>query len=163
MSEQLTGIEVEEFLPHAPATVWRALTEPELIARWLMENDFQAAVGHQFQMRGIPVPAVGFSGLVASEVLDVEAEKRLRISWRDANSGNSLNSTVTWSIAPEGAGTRLSLVHEGFDPHEPTHVASHRIMSGGWRNHVLPRLVQALSTLDSEPAADAAASDGEAR
>lgn len=149
MSEQLTTIEVEEFLPYSPAKVWRALTEPGLIARWLMENDFQAIVGHQFHMRGIPVPAVGFSGLVASEVLDLETEKLLRISWRDANSGNSLNSTVTWSITAENAGTRLSLVHEGFDPNEPTHVASHRIMSGGWRNHVLPRLGQTLAESDS--------------
>ncbi|MDQ0212493.1 ATPase [Arthrobacter sp. SRS-W-1-2016] len=149
MSEQLTTIEVEEFLPHAPATIWRALTEPELIARWLMENDFQAIVGHKFQMRGIPVPAVGFSGLVASEVLDMETEKVLRISWRDAHSGNNLDSTVTWSIAAEDTGSRLSLVHDGFDPSEPTHVASHRIMSGGWRNHVLPRLGQTLAELDS--------------
>jgi uncharacterized protein YndB with AHSA1/START domain len=149
MTEQLTTIEVEEFLPHAPATIWRALTEPELIARWLMENDFQAIVGHKFHMRGIPVPAVGFSGLVASEVLDVETEKVLRISWRDAHSGNNLDSTVTWSIAAEDTGTRLSLVHDGFDPSEPTHVASHRIMSGGWRNHVLPRLGQTLAELDS--------------
>jgi uncharacterized protein YndB with AHSA1/START domain len=149
MSEQLTTIEVEEFLPHAPATIWRALTEPELIARWLMENDFQAIVGHKFQMRGIPVPAVGFSGLVASEVLALETEKVLRISWRDAHSGNNLDSTVTWSIAAEDTGSRLSLVHDGFDPSEPTHVASHRIMSGGWRNHVLPRLGQTLAELDS--------------
>jgi uncharacterized protein YndB with AHSA1/START domain len=149
MSEQLTTIEVEEFLPHAPATIWRALTEPELIARWLMENDFQAIEGHKFQMRGIPVPAVGFSGLVASEVLALETEKVLRISWRDAHSGNNLDSTVTWSIAAEDTGSRLSLVHDGFDPSEPTHVASHRIMSGGWRNHVLPRLGQTLAELDS--------------
>ncbi|MGO4856845.1 SRPBCC family protein [Arthrobacter sp. 2MCAF14] len=149
MSERLTTIEVEEFLPYSPAKVWRALTEPALIARWLMENDFQAIVGHQFQMRGIPVPAVGFSGLVASEVLDVETEKFLRISWRDANSGNSLNSTVTWSITAEDTGTRLSLVHDGFNPDEPTHVASHRIMSGGWRNHVFPRLGQTLAESDS--------------
>ena len=149
MSEQLTTIEVEEFLPYAPSRVWRALTEPGLIARWLMENDFKAIVGHQFQMRGIPVPAVGFSGLVASEVLDLDAGKRLRISWRDANSGNNLNSTVTWSISPEDDGTRLVLVHEGFNPAEPTHIASHRIMSGGWRNQVLPRLGQTLAGLDS--------------
>lgn len=148
MSEQLTTIEIEEFLPHPPAKVWQALTEPRLIARWLMENDFQAVVGHRYQMRGIPVPAVGFSGLVASEVLEMDAGKRLRISWRDANSGNNLNSTVTWSISPEGTGTRLSIVHDGFDPNEPTHIASHRIMSAGWQNHVLPRLVQILSELD---------------
>lgn len=48
-----------------------------------MENDFQAVIGHQYQMRGIPVPAVGLSGLVASEVLYLDAGRCLRISWRD--------------------------------------------------------------------------------
>lgn len=152
MNEHLTTIEAGEFLPHPPAMVWQALTEPPLIARWLMENDFQAVVGHRYQMRGIPVPAVGFSGLVANEVLEIDAGKRLRISWRDADSGNSLNSTVTWSISPEGTGTLLSLVHDGFDPNEPTHVASHRIMSAGWQNQVLPRLAQTLSELDGAAA-----------
>ncbi|MGO4585607.1 SRPBCC domain-containing protein [Arthrobacter sp. 2RAF6] len=78
----------------------------------------------------------------------MEAEKLLRISWRDAHSGKSLNSTVTWSITAEDTGTRLSLVHDGFNPDEPSHVASHRIMSGGWRNHVLPQLGQTLDELD---------------
>ncbi|MEZ2389522.1 SRPBCC domain-containing protein [bacterium RCC_150] len=150
MEEQLTAIEVEESLPQAPSLVWRALTEPGLLARWLMENDFQAVVGHRFQMRGIPVPAVGFSGLVASEVLELDAGERLRISWRDAKSGNTLASTVTWTISPDNPGTRLSLVHEGFNPEDPTHVASHRIMSGGWRNHVIPRLKETLAELEAQ-------------
>ena len=46
MSATLTAIELDEFLPHPPSKVWRALTEPDLIATWLMENDFQPVVGH---------------------------------------------------------------------------------------------------------------------
>ncbi len=143
MSPTLTAIELDELLPQPPARVWRALTEPEQIAAWLMENDFEPVVGHRYTMRGTPVPAVGFSGLVANQVLDINPERLLRISWRDANAGNGLNSTVTWSLAPEGGGTRLCLVHEGFDPQEPSHVTSHRIMSGGWRR-MMDKLSAAL-------------------
>ncbi|MGO4492322.1 SRPBCC domain-containing protein [Arthrobacter sp. 2YAF22_2] len=54
MSQPLTAIELDEFLPHPPAKVWRALTEPDLIATWLMENDFKPVAGHRYTMRGTP-------------------------------------------------------------------------------------------------------------
>ncbi|WP_427175182.1 SRPBCC family protein [Arthrobacter sp. 92] len=148
MQEQMAAIELDEVLPQPPAQVWHALSDPALIARWLMENDFSPVVGHRFQMRGIPVPAVGFSGLVASEVLAIEPGKLLQISWRDAHSGNALFSTVTWTLTPEGSGTRLHLRHHGFNPEDPTQVAAHRIMGGGWRSQVLPRLISTLAQLD---------------
>jgi uncharacterized protein YndB with AHSA1/START domain len=148
MPVTLTAIELDEFLPHPPSKVWRALTERELIAQWLMDNDFEPVVGHRYTMRGMPVPAAGFSGLVASEVLEIEPKRLLRISWRDANAGNNLSSTVTWTLVPEGTGTRLFLAHEGFDPQEPSHVIAHRIMGGGWRGQILPRLTQTLAQVD---------------
>ncbi|HET8880178.1 MAG TPA: SRPBCC domain-containing protein [Arthrobacter sp.] len=144
MPETLTAIEFDEYLPHAPSAVWRALTEPDLIGTWLMDNDFQPVVGHDYTMRGTPVPAVGFSGLVANQVLEIDPGRLLRIAWRDAESGNNLRSTVTWTLVPEQAGTRLFLVHEGFDPAEPSHVVAHRIMAGGWRGHLFKRLTETL-------------------
>lgn len=148
MQEHMPAIELDEFLPHPPEQVWHALSDPALIAGWLMENDFSPVVGHQFQMRGIPVPAVGFSGLVASEVLAIDPGKLLQISWRDAHSGNALFSTVTWTLTPEGTGTRLHLTHDGFNAADPTQVAAHRIMGGGWRSQVLPRLISTLAQLE---------------
>src|SRR3954471_14554394 len=39
---QMTDTRVmERDLPHPPAKVWRALTRPELMAEWLLQNDFQ--------------------------------------------------------------------------------------------------------------------------
>jgi uncharacterized protein YndB with AHSA1/START domain len=35
-------------LPHPPEKVWRALTESELLAAWLMANDMQPLIGHSF-------------------------------------------------------------------------------------------------------------------
>jgi uncharacterized protein YndB with AHSA1/START domain len=144
MTQTLAPIEVDEFLAHSPAKVWRALTDPALMARWLMDNDFEPLQGHRFQMRGIPVPAVGFTGLVASEVLEIEPRNLLRISWRDAGAGNALASTVTFTLTAEGNGTRLVIRHDGFDSSDPTQVVAHRIMSGGWRSQVLSRLVELL-------------------
>ncbi len=61
------------------------------------------------------------SGTVQAEVLALETEKMLRIGWQDANraEGNGADWTITWTLQPEGTGTRLFLVHEGFDPDNP--------------------------------------------
>lgn len=40
-------------------TLWRALTDSELLATWLMPNDFRAEVGHRFTMTTDPAPLLG--------------------------------------------------------------------------------------------------------
>lgn len=131
-------IHVDEFLPHPPERVWRALTDPEQLAAWLMPNDFAPAVGHRFTFRTDPRP--GFDGIVHSEVLALEPPRRLRISWR----GGGLDTTVTWTLEPEGRGTRLFLEHAGFDPDDQAQQHVRRILDGGWRSHVLRRIEQVL-------------------
>jgi hypothetical protein len=48
-------------------------------------------------------------------------------------------------LVPEGTGTRLFLIHERFDPEEPSHVVAHRIMGGGWRGRILEKLIETLA------------------
>ncbi|MFB4320303.1 TIGR03086 family metal-binding protein [Actinomadura sp. 21ATH] len=138
-----TAISVGRFLAHPPAKVWRALTEPELLARWLMPGDFRLEVGHRYLMNTRPVPATGFSGKVLAEVLAFEAERMLQVSWKDAERGGT-DWTLTWTLRPEGRGTRLFLLHEGFDPGNPLHQRSRGIMGGGWRGHVMRALERVL-------------------
>jgi uncharacterized protein YndB with AHSA1/START domain len=126
-------IRVDEFVPHPPAKVWRALTEPELMAKWLMPNDFRLEVGHRYTYQGFPIPAAGFGGTGHAEVLDFEVGRMLRIAWRAApEDESSLDSTVTFTLEPEGAGTRVFLVHDGFDPDDSLQASSRRFMGSGW-------------------------------
>lgn len=143
--DDLRIIRVDEFMPHPPAKVWQALVDPDLLAQWLMPNDFKPVVGHRFTFHAEPVRASGFSGVVECEVLDLRPEQLLTISWRDANSPNTLNSTVTWRLHPEGRGTRLFLEHSGFDPDDPVQQLARAIMGGGWRGHTLRRLTDVLN------------------
>jgi uncharacterized protein YndB with AHSA1/START domain len=140
--DELTAIRVDEFLPYPPARVWRALTDPERLARWLMPNDFQPSVGHRFTFRTDPAPP-DFDGVVHCQVLAIEPERLLRISW--AGGGNDLRTTVTWRLEPEGTGTRLLLDHEGFDPDHPSQQLARRAMGGGWRSHLWRRLETELA------------------
>ena len=138
-----TAIHVDEFLGHPPAAVWRALTEPDLLARWLMPNDFAPVVGHEFTFSAVPLPDAGFDGVVRCRVLAVEPARLLRIGWR----GGSLDTTVTWRLVPEGQGTRLLLDHEGFDPDDPLQQHALRGLGGGWRGHLLARIREVLDSL----------------
>ncbi|PRX44987.1 uncharacterized protein YndB with AHSA1/START domain [Prauserella shujinwangii] len=138
MSGERTAIHVDQFLAHPPHTVWRALTEPELLARWLMPNDIAPVVGHRFQLHSEPKLAAGFEGgPVPCEVLAVEPEKLLSIRWGE-------RWTVTWRLEPEGRGTRLFLSHEGFDPGDERDQVAWRIMGGGWRTGVPRKLAAVL-------------------
>jgi uncharacterized protein YndB with AHSA1/START domain len=146
MSDDRTAVHVDEFLPHPPERVWRALVDPEQLSAWFMPTDFAPRVGHRFTFRTEPIPATRFSGTVRCEVLEVRRPELLRYTWSDAeNPGNTLASTVTWTLRPEGRGTRLFLEHRGFDPDDPFHQRARTIMSGGWRSHVIRRLGEFLA------------------
>jgi uncharacterized protein YndB with AHSA1/START domain len=96
-------VTVERDLPFPAERIWRALTQPHLIAEWLMKNDFVPAVGHAFKL-------TGDWGSVDCEVLDIEPPHSLAYRW-DAM---GLESTVTWTLTPIDGGTRLRMDQAGF-------------------------------------------------
>lgn len=108
------GILVDCELSHPPERVWRALTEPDLLAAWLLPNDFRPRVGHRFTF----TPDLRFDGgPVACEVLDLEPERRLRLSWRSGEvdgAGHVLDSVVTFDLHRIAVGTRLRILHTGL-------------------------------------------------
>ncbi len=122
-------------LPHPPAKVWRALTEPGLLARWLMPNDLRPAVGETFTFKSDPTP--WWDGIVRCEVLEINPQKRIRYSWRSASGPSALDTVVTWTLAPTpSGGTLLGLEHSGFRPADSQAFGG---MTKGW-----PRLVGKL-------------------
>ena len=142
----MAAIEVDQFVARPVQRVWQALTDPDLLARWLMPNDFKPVVGHQFTFRTEPVPQHGFDGIVYCQVLALDPPQLLRISWR----GGTLDTTVTWRLVPEGTGTRLLITHDGFDDTDPAQQAAMKILGGGWRGHLARRMLSVLDGAGSE-------------
>jgi uncharacterized protein YndB with AHSA1/START domain len=94
--------------PHPPERVWRALTETDALAEWLMENDFEPIVGHRFQFRTEPAP--GFDGTVNCQVLAVEEPRLISFSWR----GGPIDTILTFTLEPVAGGTKLFVEQTGF-------------------------------------------------
>ncbi|WP_372404141.1 SRPBCC domain-containing protein [Streptomyces luteireticuli] len=145
--DDLTTVRVDQFLAHPPAKVWRALTEPELIAQWLMPADFRLEIGHRYTMTSFPRPNTNFSGTVEAEVLAFEPGRMLSLRWADASAADAADWTITWTLEPEGRGTRLFLVHEGFDPDDPAQMMARKIMGSGWRTHIMDALQNVVGHL----------------
>ncbi len=86
MSETIvTEVELDE----PPAKVWRALTEPDLVDRWL--------------------PA-GPLAPPDREVIESDPERSMRVLWR----GPEVESEVAFEITKTDAGSRLRITHGGF-------------------------------------------------
>ncbi len=102
-ADAVRSVVMEREMPYPPEKIWRALTQPELIAEWLMKNDFRAEVDHQFQLSAD-------WGSVDCQVLVVEVNKSLSYTWV----AFGLESVVTWTLTPTGAGTHLRMEQAGF-------------------------------------------------
>jgi uncharacterized protein YndB with AHSA1/START domain len=146
---QTRSIVVEEVFPHVPALIWRALTDGDLIGRFLMPpSGFAAVPGTQFTLQ--TKPAGAWDGTIRCEVIDVVPQEKLVYSWKGGDAGNigygSLLSTlVTWTLSPAGEGsTRLRLEHSGFEL--PRNETAYSSMSDGWKT-VVPRLGPLLDQL----------------
>lgn len=101
----IRSVVIERELAHPPEKVWRALTQPHLIAEWLMQSDFAPVVGHDFKFNAD-------WGSVDGQVRTVEPNRSLSYSW-DAY---GLESTVTWTLTPTAGGTLLRMEQVGFKP-----------------------------------------------
>lgn len=139
MSEDAKTIVVEYDLPHPPTKVWRALTEPALLATWLMPNDFSAKVGHRFTFKAAPIR--DWDGTVRCEVLEVEPHQRLAYSWHGGVGDWAIDTVVRWTLVPTPRGTALTLEHSGF---LPIHAMAFEGMSNGWRGKLARRLAEVL-------------------
>jgi uncharacterized protein YndB with AHSA1/START domain len=116
----------------SPEVVWEYLTKPELLAQWLMPNDFKPIVGHKFQLSAKPKLKFDFDGKIYCEVLEIVPYKRLVYSWKGGLSKESpsLDSIVIWTLTPNDNGTILTLEHKGFKGMK--NYLAYIIMNKGW-------------------------------
>ena len=122
---QTESISFEFELNHSPAKVWRALTDPALLAEWLLPViDLKLEPGAAFTFKTQPYP--GWDGIVNCRILEAVANRKLRYAWVVGD----MDTVVTFTLTPTASGTRLSLVQSGFKPDQKQNFGGARY---GWR------------------------------
>lgn len=129
----MTELTVTRTLAAPPDRVWRAFTTADELAAWFWPGAWDAVatvdlrVGGRYRIASDPVGMA-----VGGEYVAVEPTSRLAQTWQW--DGDADETLVTITLAPEGAGTLLTIVHERFATDEDA--ASHL---QGW-NDCLDRL-----------------------
>ena len=135
---QTEAIAFEFDLPHPPEKVWRALTDPALLAEWLLPViDLELEPGAAFTFKTQPYP--GWDGIVHCRFVEIEPLRKLSYTW----SVPFLDTVVTFTLTPTTSGTRLSLMQSGFKPNEKREFGGAR---HGWKM-MGGRLVDLLSRI----------------
>jgi uncharacterized protein YndB with AHSA1/START domain len=117
---------------HPTETVWEYLTNPELMAQWLMKNNFRPVVGHEFNFTTNPIPDLNFDGIHYCKVLEIVPLETLSYTWNTGPGDGeiTLESVVTWTLQATEKGTDLTLEHRGFAKAE--NLAFYNGLLNGW-------------------------------
>jgi uncharacterized protein YndB with AHSA1/START domain len=124
-ASQSESISFELDLKHGPQKVWRALTDPVLLAEWLLPViDLKLEPGAAFTFKTEPKP--GWDGSVNCRFVEIETHRRLSYTWRVGG----MDTVVDFTLTPTASGTRLSLVQSGFKPDQKQNFGGARY---GWK------------------------------
>ncbi|MEO6710908.1 MAG: SRPBCC domain-containing protein [Planctomycetota bacterium] len=135
---QSESIAFEFDLQHPPQKVWRALSDPVLLAEWLLPViGFELEPGVAFTFQAQPHP--GWDGVVNCRLREIEAQQKLSWTWVVGD----IDTVVTFTLTPTASGTRLSLVQSGFKPHQKQNFGGARY---GW-NMMGGKLVDLLARI----------------
>lgn len=135
---QTQSLHLDYELAHPPEKLWRALTDPDLLAEWLLPVvDFGLEPGQKFTFHTEPKP--GWDGVVQCRLLEVDEPRK--ISWRWVV--GDIDTVVTFTLTPSDTGTHLSIVQTGFKPDQKQNLGGARY---GWKM-MSGRLIELLDEL----------------
>ena len=128
----MTRVTKEVSLKAPVEAVWQYLTEREKISKWLLAISTSPNLGEEFKLTA--PPKGGWDGTIICRVLEMEAPHKIAFTWYHNLLAHDTSVTIT--LKSENGGTRLRLVHEGWDEVSGDvrkHIADH---SGGWSDHL---------------------------
>ena len=155
-------------MPYPQEKVWQALTEPEWLGSWFMENDIEPTQGHYFTFR--MKPQKGWDGITHCEVISVEPQKSIAFTYRGEATGEKalacagvhsdtadkltkgifakLDTVLSFRLEPTCGGTILSMEHSGYKGLKLVIISF--IMQMGWKKQLRKRLPKVLERMINE-------------
>jgi uncharacterized protein YndB with AHSA1/START domain len=129
---------VKEVIINAPLSkVWKAITEPGQIEKWLMPpENFKLEEGNEFTMTGRNKEKTVIPHFC--KIIEIIPEKKLSYTW--AVEDMLSETLVTYELEEQDGNTKLTLSHSGWD--KVTLIkpgATRNDYNGGWAS-VLPGL-----------------------
>ncbi len=142
-----TEIKNEWVYEQPPNEVWKYLTEADLIALWLMPNNFKPILGHEFQFTAKPIPSLDLDGIFYCKVIEMTPPQKLIYSWKGGSGDGifTLDTIVEWTLEKHGQGTKLFLTQSGF---KETNLAIFNAMTKGWQTNI-QKMINHLNTSPS--------------
>ncbi|MGV9819500.1 SRPBCC family protein [Nocardia xishanensis] len=135
------AVELGNFFPQTAEVVWAALTQPDLLERWLLRpTGFAASVGTHFRFA---VPDLS-TNAITCEVLVARPHERLTYSWTYRRAEPPTKWIVDWTLRPQGRGTRLLLTQTGFDIEDRRQKMARNAAERSWKRRILPRLGEVM-------------------
>jgi len=116
-------VEQEIRIDASPELVWRLLSEPAEIARWLPVTAFEPRVGAEFGMKAGAHVAFG-------EVTQFDPPRRVAYTWDWKDNPIGAPTEVTFEVAPNGEASVVRVTHVGFPTAEKAEHHSH-----GWTHY----------------------------
>jgi uncharacterized protein YndB with AHSA1/START domain len=116
-------VEHEIRIEASPDEVFRLLSEPTEVARWMPVTVFEPRLGGEFEMRAGDHVAFG-------EITALEPPRRIAYTWDWRNKPIGARTEVTWDVEADGDASLVRLTHVGLPMAE--HAESH---SHGWDHY----------------------------
>ena len=133
----IAPLEKKILLNAAVSRVWKALTDPDELGKWmLMQTDFEAVVGKNFTFK--TEPNENWDGVISCTVKEIEENKKLVFTWNAA----IVNAETVVSIELKNVGgkTELTLTHSGWDDLPANKEESKKSHSEGWELRIMHKI-----------------------
>jgi len=137
MPQILRSVEI-----HAPpSVVWRWLATQEALRRWFSPSlEIDLRVGGGYRLLG-PDNKTRICG----RVLELKPEESLILSWLEEGGNQVHPMRLVITLAPIQAGTRVTLIHDGFDGWPDWQAAVEDYERGADAHRILEKLAELVN------------------